>query len=213
MKKIEQMNARHSPCGTAQATARATTPQVTTAQPATDQDTTGVIDIGELPLTMAEKMDLDVKFVHNVIDTVLDVLATREFWEGVIKASTEGARIGNSSEGNAPIAATMTARKTSAKVVSNRPRDGNPIYSTTAVDDLIQTPEEAYEIGYSLGYKSGYGAALEEMGCGDMGTAIWADGIDYDADEDDYGCDVDDEDDGYYDYNDYDDYDGYDDYE
>lgn len=208
MNKIEQMNVRHLPYTTAQATAKPATPDTTT-----DQDTSAVLDIGKLTLTMAEKMDLDVKFVHNVIDTVLDVLTTREFWEGVIKATTEGSRIGSSSEGNAPIAAAMTAPKTTAKLGSNRLRDGNPIYSTTAVDDLIQTPEEAYEIGYSLGYKSGYGAALEEMGCGDMGTAIWADGIDYDADEDNYGGDVDDEDDGYYDNYDYDGYDDYEDYD
>lgn len=135
MSKIEQPTARQAPHGAAQSV----TAQATTAQSATDQDTSAVVDIGELTLTMAEKMDLDVKFVHNVIDTVLDVLSTREFWEGVIKATAADMQ-GCASHSDYPSEGSNTYST----------------YSTTDVDDLLDTPEEAYQYGYNLGYRVGY---------------------------------------------------------
>lgn len=142
MNKLEQPTARHAP----HATAQETTAQTTTADTTADQDTSAVLDIGKLTLMMARMMDLDVKFVNNVIDTVLDVLSTREFWEGVIKA---------------------TAADTQKCVsYSDHPSEGSKnysihsTYSTTDVDDLLDTPEEAYQYGYDLGYRVGYDDGL-----------------------------------------------------
>ncbi len=123
-------------------------------------------DIMRLAYHVADEMQLDVKVIHEVLVATTNFLCTDGGIEALERAKTRLA------EGDD----TLNEDDRSPLIVDN--------------PDLLQTPEEAYEEGYRIGYQTGHREAMEEMGRGEMGMAVWQDN----------GYDEEDYDDGYDDY-------------
>ena len=102
------------------------------------------LDIMALAYCIAEAKDMDVKVVHDLLVTAVDFLhrdGGNDIWDYVKQLVEE------SSEDHV---------KDYSSAASDRCLEGHPaIFATTSVDDLSETPEEAYETGYRIGQEDG----------------------------------------------------------
>ena len=102
------------------------------------------LDIMALAYCIAEAKDMDVKVVHDLLVTAVDFLH-RDGVDGIwghVKQLVE-----ESNEDHV---------KEISSAASDRCLEGHPaIFATTSVDDVTETPEEAYEIGYRIGQEDG----------------------------------------------------------
>ena len=102
------------------------------------------LDIMALAYCIAEAKDMDVKVVHDLLVTAVDFLhrdGVDGIWEHVKQLVEE------SNEDHV---------EEISSAASDRCLEGHPaIFATTSVDDVTETPEEAYEIGYRIGQEDG----------------------------------------------------------
>ena len=58
-----------------------------------------MIDVMKLSVAVAEKMEMDVKVVHSVIEAILAALESEAFWREIREAKQDGSTTANEYEG------------------------------------------------------------------------------------------------------------------
>ena len=66
---------------------------------AEEETANSMIDAMKLSVAVAEKMEMDVKVVHSVIEAILAALESEAFWREIRKAKQDGSTTANEYEG------------------------------------------------------------------------------------------------------------------